>query len=264
MVKSAIHIHSTYSDGEFTLAELRQTYSTVGCRAVFMTDHAEFFTTEKLSAYVAECDALSDEQFRIIPGLEFQSENRMHILGLGVTRLTDETSPSAVIRHIRQNAGISVIAHPMDSMFEWIESFDELPDGIETWNSKYDGQYAPRPATFQLLHRLQARKPQVKAFYGQDLHWKKQARSLLTLLQTSPADNLRYLETLQNGDYSALKDRLELPADGLLSEKLLEHFRVVNHRSVQRKRLSKRAKQWLDRVGISIPAPLKSQLRRIF
>src|ERR1043166_5158390 len=130
MLKGAIHVHSTYSDGEFTLAELREVYLSLGCRFVCMTDHAEDFDAAKLNDYVAECARLSDAHFRFIAGLEFNCDRRMHVLGFGVTQMAQTTDPQAVIRHIKQAGGLAVIAHPMDSAFEWIESFDQLPDGI--------------------------------------------------------------------------------------------------------------------------------------
>src|SRR6476620_7816676 len=147
MFKAAIHCHSTYSDGEFTLSELRHVYQREGYQVVCMTDHAESFDPESLRAYVAECQSLSDEDFRFIPGLEFECERRMHILGYGVTALTESAEPQEVIRHIEHQGGLSVIAHPGDSMFDWIETFEKLPSGIEVWNSKYDGPFAPRPRT---------------------------------------------------------------------------------------------------------------------
>ncbi|HEY9232817.1 MAG TPA: PHP domain-containing protein, partial [Blastocatellia bacterium] len=93
MIKGAIHVHSTYSDGEFTLAELREVYAALGCRFVLMTDHAEDFDAARLTDYVAECERLSDEHFRFIAGLEFNCDRRMHVLGFGVTRLVATTDP---------------------------------------------------------------------------------------------------------------------------------------------------------------------------
>src|SRR5437588_6598333 len=151
MLKGAIHVHSTYSDGEFRLAELREVYTALGCHFALMTDHAEAFDAAKLRDYVAECARLSDEGFQFIAGLEFNCDRRMHVLGFGVTWLTETTDPQAVIRHIKGAGGLAVIAHPMDSAFEWIESFDELPDGIEAWNAKDAGRYAPSQATVALL-----------------------------------------------------------------------------------------------------------------
>ena len=38
-VVCALHVHSTFSDGEFTLAELREKYLLAGCSVVGMADH---------------------------------------------------------------------------------------------------------------------------------------------------------------------------------------------------------------------------------
>ena len=85
MLQGALHIHSTYSDGELTLAELRQVFVAAGCRFACVTDHAEAFDDARLEAYRRECDEQSDDRFRFIAGLEYTCEGRMHVLGYGVT-----------------------------------------------------------------------------------------------------------------------------------------------------------------------------------
>ena len=102
--------------------------------------------------------------------------------GIAPRSLRQSSDPEEVIRHIAAQRAVSVIAHPKNDFFPWIESFDTLPLGIETWNTKYDGRYAPRPGTFALLQRLKQRAPEMHAFYGQDLHWKKQYRGLRVVL----------------------------------------------------------------------------------
>ena len=52
MLKGIIHCHSTYSDGEFTLRELREVCLVAGVDFVCMTDHAEAFDESRLRAYV--------------------------------------------------------------------------------------------------------------------------------------------------------------------------------------------------------------------
>jgi predicted metal-dependent phosphoesterase TrpH len=264
MLKSATHIHSTYSDGEFTLAELREVYHAAGYDCVFMTDHAEFFDETTIQAYRKECEVLSDEQFTLIPGLEFECQQRMHILGFGVSSLVLTQNPQEVISHIKAEKGVSVIAHPMDTMFNWIESFEVLPDGIETWNSKYDGQYAPRPGTFKLLNRLQQRKPQMRAFYGQDMHWKHQYRGLFKQLDCSSLLPESVLSAMSKGDFYAVKDDLKLPSNGILSMELLAQFGKTNTRYHNKRRIIKSLKKTIDRFGIPVPTFIKSHLRRIF
>ncbi len=264
MYKGIIHAHSTYSDGEYTLSELREVLVAAGCSFVCMTEHAEFFNVEKLQTYVNECAALSDKKFLFIPGLEFNCQRRMHVLGYGVTTLVDTDDPQQVIAKIKKDGGVSVIAHPMDSAFPWIESFAELPRGIETWNSKYDGRYAPRPRTFFLLQRLQQRAPEMTAFYGVDFHWKSQFRQLYTMVNCAELRHQEILEALKRGAYAGTKNELELPSNGVLSADVLSRFERRNRRSMRFRRFVKGTKKLADRFGASVPAPIKGRLRRIF
>jgi len=263
-LKGAIHIHSTYSDGEFALRELREIMMSAGCDFVCMTDHAESFDRTKLAVYKRECDRLSDDRFRFVSGLEYTCEGKMHVLGLGCTSLVATTDPQEVIRHIADQGGISVIAHPMDSMFNWIETFESLPNGIETWNSKYDGRYAPRTGTFRLLQRLQQRAPLMRAFYGIDLHWKKQYRGLFNVLEAGGSKREEILSALEAGNYFATKDDLELSSSGELSESLVARFEQAHARSDRLRKFAKDAKKLTARAGLTPPAPLKAYLRKLF
>jgi len=264
MLKAVLHAHSTYSDGEFTLSELRELFFGQGCSVLCITDHAESFDAEKLDAYVMECSSLSHDGFLFVPGLEFECEQRMHILGYGSTTLANTKDPEAVIRHIEAHSGLAVIAHPKDTMFPWIETFQSLPLGIETWNSKYDGRYAPRPGTFDLLSRLRSRRREMKAFYGQDLHWRKQFRGLFVELQTETLSRESVLDTLARGQFTAVKGDLRLSSAGELSTELRAQFTAQHAKSDRMRRFLRTSKEKLDRLGLAIPAPIKSQLRRIF
>ncbi len=264
MLKGAIHIHSTYSDGEFTLPELRALFTAEGCSFVCMTDHAEAFDEHSLSAYMAECAALSDAKFCFVQGLEYECEQRMHILGYGASRLASTKDPQQVIQHIEAQNAISVIAHPKDSFFLWIESFEALPRGVEAWNSKYDSRYAPRPGTFALLHRLQQRKPDMQAFYGQDLHWKKQFHGLFVELNSESVEPLQILNALRRGEYSGVKEGISLPSNGVVAEDLMLQFAAQHRKADRLRNLFKTGKKALDRVGIKVPASVKARLRGIF
>jgi hypothetical protein len=263
-MKGVLHVHSTYSDGEFTLAELRDVLAAAGCRFACVTDHADAFDQHKVDAYVHECVERSDDRFRFIPGLEYGCVDRMHILGYGSTSLVDSTDPATVIRHIEDAGGVSVIAHPRDSAFDRIASFDPVPSGIEVWNSKYDGRYAPRPGTFALLARLQAREPAVRAFYGQDLHWRKQYRGLFTLVDCARPDRMSVLTALRSGAFAATKDGLTLPSSGRVSAELEAQFARAQRRTQSMRGWVGRAKSSADALGLRLPASLKAQLRRLF
>lgn len=262
-MKGALHVHSTWSDGEFTLAELRDVYLAAGCSFACVTDHADGFDAARVRGYVDECATLSDERFRFIPGLEFTCAECMHILGYGVTELVESMDPRDVIRHIHRCGGVSAIAHPKNGHFEWIAGFEELPHGLEVWNTKYDGRYAPRAGTFALLRRLQARRADLRAFYGQDLHWRHQYRGLLVCLDAAPATPDAVLDALRSGAFCAEKDGARLPADGALPEALLRQMARAHRRSARIRSLLKSAKALADRMGLRVPAGLKAHVRRV-
>lgn len=264
MLKGAMHVHSTYSDGQFTLEQLRRAYMADGCSFVCITDHAEYFNDQSIKKYARDLQAHSDKQFCFVQGLEYTCDRGMHILGYGASALAHTIDPQAVIRHIDSQGATSVIAHPKDAFFPWIEEFQTLPRGIETWNSKYDGRYAPRPGTFALLQRLQQRKPGMQAFYGQDLHWKKQFRGLFVHLDSRGNDPASILKAIAVGNYSGQKDDLQLPSSGELSEELLAQFSRAHDRSHRMRQFFKNGKAALDRAGIRVPEAVKAQLRRIF
>jgi PHP domain len=264
MLKAALHVHSTYSDGEFTLAELKQIFSRAGCSVVGITDHADSFDESSLADYISECALLSDDRFLFLSGLEYTCEERMHILGYGCTAPARTQDPQSVIRHIEEHDGLSVIAHPKDSMFPLIESFAVLPSGIEAWNTKYDGRYAPRPGTFELLRRLQARRPGIKAFYGQDLHWKKQFRALFTQVKCDSLDRGKFLRALAAGNYSGVKGDLELSSTGEITPELAARFAARHAQSQRMRNLLTSGKKAIAKLSITAPASIKSHLRRIF
>src|SRR5436853_7435614 len=113
--------------------------------------------------------------------------------------------------------------------------------------------------------RLRARRePQMRAFYGQDLHWKRQHRGLINNLQTDSAAREAVLSAFERGDYFAVKGDIELPSSGVLSAELMTRFGDINGRYARKRQLIKRAKKLIDRVGLRLPAPVKAQLRRIF
>ena len=269
MLKGAMHAHSTYSDGEFTLEELRRTYLGEGCSFLCMTDHAEYFDAASVQAYARALREHSDRDFCFVMGLEYECERRTHILGYGASLVANSLGvnskdPQAVIRQIQSQGAIAVIAHPKDEFFPWIEEFVTLPKGIEAWNSKYDGRYAPRPGTFALLQELRRRDPEMHAFYGQDLHWKKQFRGLCVSVECDTNDPAAILQALSAGKYHGHKDALELPSSGVISNDLLCEFGRAHARSHRIRQFLKDGKGTLDRLGIRVPESLKSQLRRIF
>jgi PHP domain-containing protein len=263
-VTAALHVHSTYSDGELSLTQVRDLFVSAGCQLVCMADHADFFDERRLADYLAECRQLSNNQIRILPGLEFGCRGRMHIVGYGVERLVASEDPAVVIEHIAASKGVSVIAHPAPEHLPLIPAFTRLPNGIEAWNTKSDGSTAPRPAVFELIRELRKREPSLLAFYGVDFHWRHQDRRLLNEVTLAGDSDRAVVDALHAGHFEGVHGELRLPSDGVIPHELLAEFAVRNARSSQLRKLVRRLKKWTGPLGRVLPAPLKSQLRRFF
>jgi len=259
-----MHVHSTYSDGQFTLRELLEVFRAEGCAFVAISDHAEYFDERMLAQYHEELESLSNGEFFFVHGLEFSCEQGMHILGYGARELVKTQEPQDVIARIQQQAAIAVIAHPKNEHLPWIENFDVLPDGIEVWNTKYDGKHAPCPATFALMQRLRARRPAMGAFYGQDLHWRQQSRVLFVEVESAARDAQAVLTALRAGAYIGRHGEMQLPSSGALAAELLARFGEVQQASSRRWQWVKAVKKAMDRAGIPVPEALKAPLRRFF
>jgi len=115
-----------------------------------------------------------------------------------------------------------------------------------------------------LLQRLRERQPHMHAFYGQDLHWRKQFRGLFVQLECAAPEQSQILRALADGSYAGQKGELSLPSAGVLPQNLLDEFEAAQRKSQGRWRFVKRGKETLDRMGIKVPDSVKAQLRRIF
>jgi predicted metal-dependent phosphoesterase TrpH len=263
-MNGVLHVHSTYSDGELTLQQLRDAYARLGYRFACLTDHAEYLDERAVARYREESERLSDDTFRFIPGLEYECPERMHILGLGTTTLIQSRDPERVIGEIEAAGGISIIAHPRTQDFGRVESLAEGATGIEAWNSKYDGRYAPRTETFAMIRRVRARHDHVRAFFGQDLHFRTQHMGLHVELLGALLDSGSVLAALRDGRFAARSGDLQLASDGSLQPSVAERFERRHRRSRRMRRVAGTTKAVLDALGVGVPAGLKAQLRRLF
>jgi hypothetical protein len=168
-----IHMHSNYShDSKDPLEVLRDTSIQRGIRFVGMSEHAEDLTEEIFAKYVAHCDAVSNTQVQIIPGLEFRFAGLkgMHLFALGLRTWITPTTPDAFIEQTRGVAQMTVLAHPVLAKYNIPTVVLEHIDAIEVWNANYNTRYLPDPRAIQLFHEVYRRRPQVVATVGLDQH----------------------------------------------------------------------------------------------
>jgi hypothetical protein len=104
----------------------------------------------------------------------------------------------------------------------------------------------------------------VQAFYGQDLHWRRQYRGLFTMLDVERCDREAVLAALKSGAYVGANGDLLLPSNGVVEPMVLARFERHQARSRALRQTIRRARHWADSVGLVVPGGVKAQLRRIF
>jgi len=139
--KFVIHLHSIYSyDGTLTLSEIKNELIKYGVNICFMTEHAhKGMNEDKYNKFVVECKSLSDDNFKIIPGLEYNSSDGPHVLVPCLYSFTQKTGCSVeeIGRFAKINNTISILAHPRRQEYK-IDKYLNFVDGIELINTNYE------------------------------------------------------------------------------------------------------------------------------
>jgi len=193
-----LHMHTTYSDGSGTHAELGQAALKTGVDVLLVTDHNilvqgvdAYYKEGKKRALLLACEEIHDQD---------RDPQKNHLLVFGTNQelanLAD--NPQNLINAVRMAGGLSFIAHPVDpAMPAFGETDISWEDwgvtgftGIELWNGfselktvakgKLDAIYyafrpqaiphGPLPKTIQIWDDLLSKGQRVVAVGGSDAH----------------------------------------------------------------------------------------------
>jgi len=218
-MRGVLHVHSIFSDGEERLERIVQTFSDAGMNFIAVSDHAEVFDEQRMQEYVAVCDALSSANFLVIPGLEFALKGgSIHILGYGITRRVRAPNMDQLVDGIHEAGGIAVLAHPPRGSINMVSTITGKLDGVEIWNSRYDGTLTPRAGSIQLLRRIRSSNLNAAAFCGVDLHQIAQARKPIYVdVKTESLARREIIHALRAGSFTLRGGNLVIPASGKLT-----------------------------------------------
>jgi hypothetical protein len=194
-----VHVHSTWShDGRDTLPALYSFARERGIAFVGLTDHAEDFDAEKFEQFVAECDAVSSADVRLIPGLEYRFAGHpgLHLLALGLRRWMEPGTPAAFVAEAPSTCGFSILAHPILTRYRVPDEVAAGIDAVEVWNAAYNTRFLPDPRAIRLLERIRRRHPDVVGVAGLDQHDSRNDRQTrVVLFDSAPGDPLAQLKT---------------------------------------------------------------------
>ncbi|MBL7714553.1 MAG: hypothetical protein JNL01_03735 [Bdellovibrionales bacterium] len=204
MFLADFHMHSTYSDGRLSIAELVDLYGKAGFGAIAITDHlceketligraakwiGNTLTEASFPFYLKTIEAEAArawDQYRmiVIPGFELtkntiNNDRSAHILGLGVSEfLSADADAYDLAQAIRDQGALSVAAHPVSTRkmekqthHLWNRRW-ELASVMDAW------EVASGPHLFEEVF-----ESGLAMLANSDLHAPKQMRSWKTVLE---------------------------------------------------------------------------------
>ncbi len=205
--RGIIHNHSASSlEGCYALRVLRERWAP-NLDFAAMTEHAEKTTAEAYASYVQECEALSDEHFRFIPGLEVATESGDMLL-MGCRTFVSTRDPFQVMK---EAAGcLILLAHPEKG--HMMPAVLEQVHGFEGWNARYMGGYVP---PFDLFKHWKQAFPQRKIMTGgNDIHTVDPKRKIMTLVHSPSPREVDLLEAIKAGQFITSNGIFSVTSDG--------------------------------------------------
>jgi hypothetical protein len=193
----AIHIHSDYShDSADPLELVRDRALERGLQFLGMTEHAEDLIPEVWREYQAHCTAVSSPDITVIPGLEFRFPQHpgLHLFALGVRDWIAPNTIEDFFTMTRENAAMTVLAHPVLAKYRIPPLVLEKIDGIEIWNGHYNTPYLPDPRVMRLVQTVRTSRRQVVGTVGLDQHDSSIDRRLRVVLPARVPDPLAELK----------------------------------------------------------------------
>jgi hypothetical protein len=233
-----------------------------------MTEHVDEMTPESATAFVQECEALSDEKFCFIPGFEVAylphgAHDHAHVLMVGMREFLGTYAPSSeALEKWMKKASFVVLAHPVRNNFVVDDSLLTHMDALEVWNQQYEGKRVPRTHSLQLLSELRARKQTLLAIGGVDFHRTEHFGAPLISLDVSACTEQHILEKLQTGAYTVVSERTHFFGTLPNIQSFQKEHRIESACSVGIIVVGKWVNATLARVGIKLPKWMKQLIRR--
>ena len=137
-----LHMHTTYSDGSGTHADLGRAALKTGVDVLLVTDHNiwvqgvdAYYLDGKKRALVIACEEIHDQD-------RDPQKNHLLVFGADQELATLADSPQALVNAVQRLGGLCFLAHPVDPAMpafgetdiSWVDWDVTGFTGIELWN----------------------------------------------------------------------------------------------------------------------------------
>jgi hypothetical protein len=196
---------------------------------VAIGEHSQDMDDRRINVLIDECAANSDPSFRMIPGIEFTCDNGMHILGVGVTQLSELRSPVEIAGHIRREQGYGVLAHPTRFGWKCDPEILRAVDAAEIWNVGYDGKYVPSVDAARNFAMLRQANPELHAIASHDLHFREAFYNVAVEMELPELTTAAVISSLRAGEYRNVSSLFRLQPQATYAGPRTTWLRLVGH-----------------------------------
>lgn len=261
-IRGILHAHSAYSyDAKIPLRELKDLLKGKGLQFACMTEHTDKMTSENARAFVEECNALSDETFRFIPGFEVPYK-KTHVLMIGTRNFCGNFAPTGEeLATWAREAKCVVLAHPVRNGFNVDATLLAHLDGLEVWNQQYEGKRVPRTRSIKLCRDLKTKKPELIATGGLDLHRKEHIGTPIITMNVAALTEDNIIEKLCTGAFTISSDRAHIYGTLPNANEIMKKYFLESAFSVAVIVLGKTVSGVCASLGITLPAWLRRGVR---
>jgi predicted metal-dependent phosphoesterase TrpH len=185
-MKFDLHIHSTYSDGHASVAEIIDAAVNRGLDGIAITDHDSMRGISAARKYIKE----QKLDLILIPGVEVTTSEG-HLLVLGIETAPErKKSPEETIELAHELGGISDVPHPYHPFRHAIGRIPDA-DAVEVYNSKHIFGLANARA------RIEAGRRKIPMVAGSDSHFAETVGLGVTEIEAEDAEGV--LEAIRAG-----------------------------------------------------------------
>ncbi|MFC1493554.1 PHP domain-containing protein [candidate division KSB1 bacterium] len=256
--RGACHIHSTFSsDGILSIGSIAQYYRSKNYHFVCLTDHSpkedgETFTEEEMSELIRQCEQSSTDDFIIIPGLECETVDKWHILAIGIKEPVDHVEWKPILKDIRRQGGIAVLAHPLFFENKYPDDFLYDLDGIEVWNAMKGKKY-PEVTAVNKIKKLTEEGSKITGFFGQDLHRIKDHMNLDIIISEDELSTSSVVKAFRSKAYLLRSPAYELTPMADFPFSTILRFSISGWLYYRSRKLMKRLYQSISSNGVRLP-----------
>ncbi|MFH2035009.1 MAG: hypothetical protein ABIJ45_01295 [Candidatus Zixiibacteriota bacterium] len=214
-LKGTMHLHTNLShDGTLPFEKIVPFLKNKGYDFLLFTEHSYDLDIKKTEIMVQACRELSDDNFLVVPGVEYRCHDKIDILGYGAIEPINSDNPLEVIAHIHKQGGVSVWAHPTIHDYPYENSWLGKLDGFEIWNVSNEGKFLPSPKTLIMYQRLKIENPNLLAFCGHDLHRLVSYCDMSSVISVEKLTREEILAKLKSGEFETRSPHFSCNSQG--------------------------------------------------